>query len=181
MREPRVSRGSSGSRLRQPKMSPSGKHQIQALTSSSSTPVPVSNNIHSYPFKNTVKLWAYKNNLEHIYTTSHCLFLFLKYKKVWCLTCFWGIRFIAKNKIKWFCELIITLEGGREREYAHIHIFKNRHHLPTVREHLMGLVWIKMLVHGHMSTHINTANARGFFWEIAWVKCFIVIKTLVLL
>lgn len=58
MREPRVSRGPSGSRLRQPK--------CHFLVNTNSTPNPgsykliipilVSNNIHSYPFKNTVKL-----------------------------------------------------------------------------------------------------------------------------
>lgn len=78
MRQPRVSRGFVWESPSTAKMSLSGKTpilpQIQALTSLSSTPVLVSNNIHSYPFKNTVKLWAYKNNLEHIYTTSHCFF-----------------------------------------------------------------------------------------------------------
>lgn len=148
MREPRVSRGPSGSRLRQPK--------CHFLVNTNSTPNPgsykiiipilVSNNIHSYPFKNTVKLQAYKNNLEHIYTTSQCLFFYLNTKKylqpvksdVLHVSEAFVCLFFCKIKInkKWFCKLIITLEGGKE--YAHI--FKNRHHLPSVREHFLGFV-----------------------------------------
>lgn len=56
---------------------------------------------------------------------------------------------------------MITLEDGEE--YAHIHTFKNRHHLPSVREHFLGFVWIKTRVYGHMSSHKNTANVL-FFW-----------------
>ena len=67
-------------------MSLSGKTQIlpqiQALTSLSSVRVSLSNNIHSYPFKNTVKLWAYKNNLNIFIQPSQFFFFKFKYKKV---------------------------------------------------------------------------------------------------
>lgn len=80
-------KGPCGGFLQQP------KHfhpQIQAISKLILRTVEVSNKIHSYPFKNTVKLWAYKNNSEPIYTTSQALlFVVLNiyryiYKKKFC-------------------------------------------------------------------------------------------------
>lgn len=81
MREPRVRKGSSAGSPSTDKMSSfltPVVPQIQPLT------IPTCFHVQQYtflPFKNTVKLWAYKNNSEHIYTSSH-RFFFLQYKKV---------------------------------------------------------------------------------------------------
>ncbi|MEQ2190761.1 hypothetical protein XENOCAPTIV_009026 [Xenoophorus captivus] len=91
--------------------------QIQPLYKLILRTVEVSNKIHSYPFKNTVKLWVYKNNLEHIYTTSQALlFVFLNTKR----NGLQPVKFLSLQQHKQLiiCELIITLEEGIVHKYT---------------------------------------------------------------
>lgn len=175
MREPCVWKGSSAGWPSTAKMSlflTPVIPQTQPLT------IPTCFHVQQYtflPFKNTVKLWAYKNNSEHIYTSSHCFFFFNTKKvfvacKVWCFTCFWGIHVIAK-KWNWkkVCKLIITMEG--RKGYAHIHIkkiikFKKQKtkQASALRETLAGRVssqWKQIHFHEHMMTHKHSKCLLG--------------------
>lgn len=148
-------------------MSLSAKHKSPLLRTHL-----LANDIHSYPFKNTVKLWAYKNNSEHICTTSRCLlFIKSKYKNVFeflmCLRRF--LSFISENKDKLkkgfsYCLFFFFLILGREKVLHTCTFLTTSIAFPAVREHFEGFVCIKYANWIHMSTH---KTQQISFWEIA--------------
>lgn len=78
-----------------------------------------------------------------------------------------------KKKRKWIYELIITLEGRKDSMHTYTQASPS-HTKGTLHESRVNSI-------ASAWTHANTQTRQMLFGEIAQFKCFIVIKTLVLL